>query len=239
MKGVLAIRAPGVPVVDVTHGVPARDVRAGALVLRHAAPFFPRGAVHVAVIDPGVGGARRPIAIETGRALFVGPDNGVLTLAAPPDARRRVVELTNAHYLPRLRSQTFHGRDVFAPMAAALALGVELGALGPAVDDAVEHDLPSPRVERDGTIVGEIVYVDHFGNLVSNVTGESVASGEHFITIGDMAVGPLSTSYADVDSGRPLAVVNSWELIEIAVRDGSARAVLGLDRGAPIRARPA
>jgi S-adenosylmethionine hydrolase len=235
MKGVLASRAPGVPVVDVTHGIPAQDVRAAALVLRQAAPYFPAGAVHLAVVDPGVGSSRRAIAIATARAVFVGPDNGILSLAAPPPERRCVVELTNERYLPSRRSHTFHGRDVFAPMAAALALGVEPAALGAPVGDPCELELPAPRRAADGVLAGEVVYVDGFGNLVSNLDPSDFAEREVSITIGAVAVGSLSTSYVSVPPGEPVAVVNSWNLVEIAVRDGSAAHALGLGLGASVR----
>src|SRR4030095_2049275 len=111
MKGVIATRAPGVPVVDVSHGIPPQDVLAGALVLRHAVPWFPRGTIHVAVVDPGVGRPRRALCVETETALLVGPDNGLLSLAAPPESVRRIVELTDERFLLAPRSGTFHGRD--------------------------------------------------------------------------------------------------------------------------------
>jgi hypothetical protein len=182
-----------------------------------------------------VGSSRRAIAIQTARATFVGPDNGILTLAAPPAERRRVVELTNDRYLPARRSNTFHGRDVFAPMAAALALGAEPDALGAPAADPCELELPAPRRSAHGTVVGEIVYVDGFGNLVSNLDPGDFAGREVSITIGEVPVGSLSTSYASVAPGEPVAVVNSWNLLEIAVRDGSAAHALALGLGASVR----
>src|SRR5262249_54340263 len=137
MKGVIATRAPGVTVIDVSHGIPPQDVLAGALVLEHAVPYFPPGTIHVAVVDPGVGGSRRPMCCEPTTALRVGPDNGLLWLAAPARSVRRVVELTNEQVFLSPRSFTFHGRDVFAPVAAALALGADVGSLGRTVDDMI------------------------------------------------------------------------------------------------------
>lgn len=231
MKGVLATRAPGVPVVDVTHGVPPQAVLAGALVLRHAAPYFPPGTVHVVVVDPGVGGPRRALCVETARACFVGPDNGVLSLAASGGEVRRVVHLTDESFFLSPRSATFHGRDVFAPVAAALATGTAPAALGPEVGDMVR--LPEPPCVRDGdTVRGEIVYVDRFGNLFTSIPAEVLAAfpGRSLsITLGAARV-PLAASYAAVAPGEAVAVVNSWGLVEIAVRDGSARATL---RGTP------
>jgi S-adenosylmethionine hydrolase len=234
MKGVLATRAPGVPVVDVTHGVPPQDVVAGAMVLRHAAPWFPRGTVHVAVVDPGVGSARRALCVETADACFVGPDNGLLTIAAPPAERRRMVVLTDERFFLPARSDTFHGRDVFAPVAAALATGTDPGALGAPCDDPIELELPQPSLDARRAH-GHVVYVDHFGNLVTNLPGDhACVRSARTIRLGEVVVGGVARSYADAAPGAPVAVVNSWGLLEIAVRDGSARRQLGVGRGTAV-----
>lgn len=233
MKGVIATRAPGAQVVDVSHGVPPQDVLAGALVLRHAVPWFPRGTIHVAVVDPGVGTARRALCVETDAALLVGPDNGLLSLAAPPAAVRRIVELTDDRVLLTPRSQTFHGRDVFAPVAAALATGTDPGALGPARDDLVRLTLPEPV--RDGaTVQAQVIYADHFGNLVTNVAGGAFAPDRVSISIAGARIRGIATSYAAAARGTLVAVVNSWNLLEIALCDGSAREHLGVAIGAPL-----
>jgi len=230
MKGVIATRAPGVAVVDVTHGIPPHDMLAGALVLRAAAPYFPPRTIHVAVVDPGVGTDRRAICIETEAAYFVGPDNGLLTLAAPVG---RVVEITNEQCMLSPRGHTFHGRDVFAPAAAALAVGLATTSLGAELNEITRIDLPAPV--RDGrTVRGEAVYADTFGNLATNVeAGMLPASIEH-IEIGGRRIPTLVQAYGAVPSGELLALVNSWGVVEIAVRDGDARAVLGVDVGAPV-----
>jgi S-adenosyl-L-methionine hydrolase (adenosine-forming) len=237
MKGVIATRAPGVPVVDVSHGIPPQDVLAGALVLRHAAPWFPPGTVHVAVVDPGVGSERRALCIETATALLVGPDNGLLSLAAPPAAVRRTVELREERHLASPRSATFHGRDVFAPVAAALATGVDVDALGPRIDDPVRLSLPDPL--REGRqLRGQVIYVDHFGNLVTNLPGDAFPHADVSISIGDARIRGVAVSYAAAARGSLVAVVNSWNLIEIAVRDGSARERLGAVVGAAVSVSP-
>jgi S-adenosylmethionine hydrolase len=229
MKGVLAMRAPDARVVDVTHGIPPRDVRAGALVLRHAAPWFPPGTIHVAVVDPGVGSARRPICVVTRLGCLVGPDNGLLAPAADAAGMVRAVHLTEERFFLAPRSATFHGRDVFAPVAAALATGTPPEALGPEIADLARLELPEPR--REGaTIRGAVVYADHFGNLVTNVPAALLGSfprGAASITIRGVRLAGVAPSYAAVAPGRPVAVVNSWDLLEIAVRDGSAAASLG------------
>jgi S-adenosylmethionine hydrolase len=234
MKGVIATRAPDARVVDVTHGIPPQDVVAGALVLAQAVPYFPAGTIHVAVVDPGVGSERRPLCVETARGLLVGPDNGVLSLAALPAGVRRIIHLTEERFFLTPRSATFHGRDVFAPVAAALATGTAPAALGATVADMERLDVPIP-VREGRTIRGQVIYVDGFGNLTSNVRADSLPAGSQLaISIRDVRLRGVAASYATVPPGEPVAVVNSWGAIEIAVRDGSARDRLGARVGDPI-----
>jgi hypothetical protein len=233
MKGVIASRAPRVPVVDVSHGIPPQAILAGAIVLRTATPYFPNGAVHVAVVDPGVGTDRRALCIETTDAYLVGPDNGVLSLAAPRDRIRRIVELTNDRFFLSPRSRTFDGRDVFAPVAAALATGTPIVTLGDERQDLIRIDLPVPV--RDGrTIRGEIIYIDGFGNMATNVVARDLPEAIERVEVGGRTIAGLSATYGSAPSDTPLALVNSWEVVEIAVRNGDARRQLGLDVGAPV-----
>jgi len=236
MKGVIAGRAPSATVIDVTHGIPPQDVRAGALVLRHAVPYFPRGSIHVAVVDPGVGTERRALCVETASGWLVGPDNGVLSLAASSDGVRRIVHLTeDRFFLPR-RSGTFHGRDVFAPVAAALATGTAAIDLGTEVHDMVRIDLPVARVD-ERTVRGEVIYVDRFGNLVTNVERtivDRIRDRRPTIRVAGKPVGSIVAAYGAIAGGAAGAVVNSWDLLEIAVRDGSARDRLGVGVGEPV-----
>lgn len=232
MKGVLATRAPGVTVIDVSHGVPPQDVMAGALVLRHAVGWFPRGSVHVAVVDPGVGSARRALCVEVDDGLLVGPDNGVLSLAFAGSVRRAVA-LTEERFFLQPRSRTFHGRDVFAPVAAALATGTDPDALGPRVDDPVRLALPVPRRDGDG-LHGEVIYVDHFGNLVTNIPETALPGDAGPVSLAGVTLPRVDAAYAAADPGEPVAVVNSWGLLEVAVRDGCARTVLDADVGTPV-----
>jgi S-adenosylmethionine hydrolase len=236
MKGVILGRAPGTTIVDVAHGIPPQDVRAGALVLRHAIPYFPAGAIHVAVVDPGVGGSRRALCVETSSGMLVGPDNGLLSLAAPPAEVRRIVELADERFFLSPRSATFHGRDVFAPVAAALATGTPVAALGPELSEMERVSLPA-AVRRGSSLRGEVVYVDHFGNLVTNVDEPALDNFPRqgvSITIGSVRLRGIAPSYSTVPPGEPVAVLNSWGLLEIAVRDGSAAGRLGVGRGAPV-----
>ena len=236
MKGVIASRAPGVAVIDVSHGVPAQDVLAGALVLRHAVPYFPAGSVHVAVVDPGVGTERRPLCVETTAGALVGPDNGVLSLAASVLDVQRIVHLTEERFFLSPRSRTFHGRDVFAPVAAALATGTPPSALGETVAE-MEH-VSIPAVRRDGErLSGAVIYVDRFGNLVTNVDATALAplpADAVGVRIAGRVLAGVHPSYGAVERGMLVAVVNSWGLVEIAARDGSAAAQLAVGTGTAV-----
>jgi len=234
MKGVIAGRAPAARVVDLTHGIPPQDVLAGALVLQHAAPYFPPGTIHVAVVDPGVGGDRKPLCVEMARAFLVGPDNGLLSLAAPPVEVRRIVHLADERFRLSPPSATFHGRDVFAPAAAALAAGTPARELGPELSAMDRLEVPAPIAEAS-TIRGEVIYVDHFGNLVTNVPEAALRGRALSIGLRGERVRGLARAYSAVAPGEPVAVINSWGLLEIAVRDGSARAVLGARVGDPVQ----
>ncbi len=229
MKGVILSLAPQVTVVDISHAVPAQQVRHASRVLATAAPFFPPGTIHVAVVDPGVGSQRRGIALQTPTAMFVGPDNGLFS----PFLRDQLacVALTNAaaHHHPV--SATFHGRDIFAPVAAHLANGMPLAALGPVVDDPVTWPDPRPQRLPDGRLRAHVVYVDHFGNLVTNI--QSLTGQDVQVLVGGTTL-PLRHTYADVASGELVALVGSSGDLEIAVRDGSAAERLGVGVGTPV-----
>ncbi len=237
MKGVILARAPEARIVDLTHAVPPQDVRAGAFLLRAAAPYFPAGTIHVAVVDPGVGGARRALVVATRTALFVAPDNGLVSLAAPAAEVRGTWDVSRSRARLATVSRTFHGRDVFAPVAAALARGVAPRTLGRRVR-RIER-LAWPRARRVGARTrGEVLWVDAFGNLISNVAERDLPLATFrthrlSVTIGAHVL-PLLETYADVPPGSALALVNSSGLVEIAVNRGSAARVLGLDRGARV-----
>lgn len=223
VKGVLLSRAPTATLVDVSHEVPPGSVRAGQYLLSRVWPRFPAGTVHLVVVDPGVGTDRRALAAQAGGHRFVGPDNGLFT---PLSEDARFVAL------PILRdaSPTFHARDVFAPAAARLAAGARLDELGTAVSDVVRAPLAAPRVS-DTAVIGEVVYADRFGTLISNVPRELVRSGAP-ITVADTSVGPLRRTFGDVATGKLVAYIGSGGTVEIALRDGSAASVLGVGVGA-------
>jgi len=233
MKGVMLSLAPDVRLVDITHEVESHDVVGAALVLEAAVPFFPPGTVHLAVVDPGVGTARRGLVVTTDSGAFVAPDNGLLTPVLARGAWRAFELKAPELRLPRI-SRTFHGRDVFAPAAAHLARGVPPEHFGPPTLDPVR--LPWPEVHAvGGAVAGAVVHVDRFGNLITSIAADAVERlGEHAsIHIAGRHL-PLVGTYADLPRGGAGALIGSSNRLEVAVREGNAAAVLGARRGTPV-----
>jgi hypothetical protein len=249
VKGVLAHRAPDARVIDLTHEIPAGDVRAGAFMLWQASPYLPADSVCLAVVDPGVGTRRRPIALRLPNGFGVGPDNGLFSWLLPRGDALDAVEIDPSRQSSSIPSETFHGRDVFAPAAARLALGALLSELGPPVDDIVQ--LPPPGFEPiAGGVTGEIMWIDSFGNAVTSL-GRLRLSGDRaeltpcwhslpamtfHAAAARLAFGsgirlPLSRTFADVPAGEPLAYIGSSGLIEIGIHRGRAETGLGLAPG--------
>jgi S-adenosylmethionine hydrolase len=238
MKGVIAGIAPQATVIDITHQIAPQNVRDAAYVLASVLPYFPPGAVHLAVVDPGVGSARRPIAAAVGDQFLVGPDNGLFTCVWQSGQPAACIALDNPAYWRPQVSHTFHGRDIFAPVAAHLANGVALAALGTAIADPLLFDVLAPQRRLDGSLAGQIIHVDHFGNLVSNIPGDWLAGRGWAVHIaGRQLLGP-SLSYAAAAPGQLLALVSSGATLEIALRDGSAASRLRVAVGEPIVAHP-
>ncbi len=252
MKGVMANIAPDARFIDITHTIPPQDVSGAAYVLWTALPYFPPESVHLVVVDPGVGTARRPIAAQTPWGILVGPDNGVFSYVwdtAPPSL---IVELQNPAYQAPMTSATFHGRDIFAPAAAHIAQGVPLSEFGASVMDPVY--LPLPVVEISETrIRGEIIYIDHFGNAVSSIGrliwdadmlhfdpafGDNSAGVLHssrtHVHVAGQDLGVIQHTYGACGAGEALALVGSTGMLEIAVNQGNGAAQLGLQIGDPV-----
>jgi S-adenosylmethionine hydrolase len=241
MKGVIVGINPDARIVDVTHGVAPQDIRGGALALNYAAPYFPPGTIHVAVVDPGVGTERRPILIQCEDAFFIGPDNGVLSLAAERRKTRRVVELANERYRLNPVSATFHGRDIFAPAAAHLSLGTPAEDFGRVLNDYARLTWPA-AVKSDGEVRGEIIYIDHFGNLVTNLTARDLEPlGNDKVEIGlvDIAIPGLAANYAAAETDGYAALINSWGLLEISCYNARADQRSGAGIGDPVHVRSA
>jgi hypothetical protein len=232
MKGVILGINPLAQVVDITHAIAAGDIRDGAFVLSEACRCFPRGTVHVVVVDPGVGSARRPILVETRDYFFIGPDNGVLSLALDHEQIVVMRQIENDAYFRQPVSRTFHGRDVFAPVAAHLTRGVPMAEFGPPVNEVTRLIWPTPKVTGD-IVHGEIVHIDRFGNGITNIRGEILVgtNAPAMVTVRGVAQCPVKQYYRETADGQALALVGSSGLIEIAVTNGSAAHVLGLRVG--------
>ena len=246
VKGVLSSISPGLTIVDIAHDIPPGDVLAGAFLLRNAAPEFPTGSIHLAVVDPGVGSRRRAIAVESRGFLWVGPDNGLLSFALEdPGAVTR--EITAPSLRGRRMSATFHGRDLFAPCAARLAAGFPFAEAGPLLTGARVLSEVQPAV-ANGRIDGQVIHVDHFGNAVTNIAAEALDSlagtaGSRCglkVLAGSRTL-PVSATYSDVGKGAPVAVIGSCGLLELAVNGGNGAEFLQLQRRDPVaveRVRP-
>jgi hypothetical protein len=233
VKGAILAIAPTATIVDLTHAVPPQDIQAGAFYLWSAVEACPPGSVHVAVVDPGVGSLRLALAVETIRGdLLVGPDNGLLVPAAERlGGIQRIVELNNPEFWRANTSATFHGRDIFGPVAAHLASGVPLDRVGSPVADLMRLGLPV----SDGRH-GEIIHVDTYGNLVTNIAAADLPAGFQ-VVICDRVVA-AHAYYAAVAPGELIALTGSAGLLEISVRDGSAAQVTGAARGTPVSVEP-
>ncbi len=237
MKGVALGICPEATLVDITHEIPAHDVLAGALELAASYKYFPAGTVFLVVVDPGVGSARRGVAVQIDEYKFVAPDNGVLTAVLAEHVPKRLVELTERRYTRPTVSRTFEGRDRFAPAAAWLAKGIELTALGRPAGELQRLEIPQPEIAAD-RIAGIVLRVDRFGNLITNIDRKAVeritAGGALDIRIGDRVVPKLVATYADAAPGEICALFGSSDHLEIAANGASAAAALGMDRRTPV-----
>jgi S-adenosyl-L-methionine hydrolase (adenosine-forming) len=248
MKGVILNIVPEAQIIDITHNIEPQNITQAALILNVAYLWFPRKTVHVVVVDPGVGGGfltsekkkgkastkkrgapdlviRRAMLVQSKFQTFIGPDNGVLTPFLQPDSR--AYEISNKKYLLESISNTFHGRDVFAPCAGWVASGIQHSKVGPRVLKPVRHDFPQPQLI--GTVLhGEIIHIDHFGNLTTNIPEELIR--ETFISsatietkVGKHLINGLVTGYYQMKTGQLGAVINSWNYLEIFCREYSAK----------------
>ncbi len=244
MKGVILNIVPDAQIVDITHNIEPQNITQAALILNATYPWFPRKTIHVVVVDPGVGGGekstgkapsknaggpgpviRRAMVVQSKFQTFVGPDNGVLAPALHSDSR--VYEITNKKYFLKNVSNTFHGRDVFAPCAGWIASGVQHSKMGPRVLKPVRQDFSQPQL-KGATLHGEIIHIDHFGNLTTNISAELIhetfiSSDTIKVQIGRHRINGLVSGYYQMKSGQPGAVINSWNYLEIFYREDSAK----------------
>ncbi|MBI5670885.1 MAG: SAM-dependent chlorinase/fluorinase [Chloroflexi bacterium] len=256
MKAVMARLCPAVRFIDITHAIQPQNIQQGAFTLYTCYRYFAPGTVFLTVVDPGVGGVRRPLAAQAGDYSFVGPDNGVLSYALAEHDDVLAVELSNPDYRLEAVSTTFHGRDIFAPAAAHLAAGVPLAEFGPVIEDY--YRLPAPQLVIQGSIIeGEVIHVDHFGNIVTSI-GEirrSVSGGLYLIApfgrgqqrqpvitlpsavtiqLGTLKLARIHRTYSEVAPGAALALVGSSGFLEISINGGSAAQVFNIAIGDPV-----
>ena len=242
MKGAILSVAPGAQIVDITHEIPAHDIQAGAFTLLAAYNCFPPETIHVAVVDPGVGSARRPILVQAHGHFFVGPDNGLFSYVCDSDTDARVYHLTNEGYFHTPVSQTFHGRDIFAPVAGALSWNVPPAEFGELIDDMARLAPLAPVHAGDGVWSARIIHIDRFGNLITNIsrrelTEAQLAAGAK-LEIGGREIGSLRQFYAEAKGGAEgelFAIWGSAGLLEIAANGTSAARILGVERGQTLR----
>jgi S-adenosylmethionine hydrolase len=223
MKGVILSINPKANIIDVTHGVEKFNIRMGAFMLASAAQYFPMGTVHLAVVDPGVGTERRGIIIQTDFAFYVGPDNGLLLLAAKNQGIKHVYQLANPKCMLPNISSTFHGRDVFAPAATYLDMGIEISAFGPEIFDPVSPGF-SQVTQKRGILRGEVLHVDGFGNVITNIPQNEVIQAKKLkVNLQNQFTElPFAKTYAQAKPNQPIALVGSHGFLEIALNQGSA-----------------
>jgi len=231
MKGVILSINPDARLVDISHLIGVGSIFQAARLICEAFHYFPEGTVHLAVVDPGVGSERRLIGLEAEAHFFVGPDNGVFWPVIR-DHKGKVVHLIESRYFLHSVSHTFHGREIFAPIAAHLSLGVDLEMMGTLIKDPVELSLPSPQFKK-GILTGQIIRMDNFGNLITNIGRTEferfISSIQPVIEVGNLVIKRLCRIYAEAEEGEPLALINSSNLLEIAVNMGRASEYIGVD----------
>ena len=235
MKGVLLRINTDIRIVDLTHEIEKQEIVEAAIVLRSSRGFFPEGSIHIAVVDPGVGGPQRPIMVESSGQFYIGPDNGIFSYVIEDDYR--AWEIENADYRLKSVSDTFHGRDIFAPAAGHLSLGVSPESFGSRIDNLTRIQARRPMHFTD-RVVGEVIHVDSFGNLITNVSKallHEISDGRAVrLRISGRTVEGVSKTYSAVEVGQLVALFGSTDLVEIAVRDGNAHRKLGVGRGDPV-----
>jgi S-adenosylmethionine hydrolase len=234
VKGVIRRINRNVEIIDITHELRPFDVLGAAFALRNASAYFPEGTIHLAVVDPGVGGERQPLLIKTRDFCFVGPDNGIFSFVYETENILEIIRLSNQEYFLADVSSTFHARDVFAPVAAYVSLGVDVNEFGAPAKECVKLAIPQPRVGKRA-LSGEVIHIDAFGNLITNIGAELLH--KKFIvsvSMGRRRISRLSKSYVDIRSGQAGALIGSSGLLEIAMNQASAQQVLGARIGTQI-----
>ncbi len=236
MKGIILGINPDACIVDITHDIAPYSIMEGALTLKGVVKCFSFPSYHVAVVDPGVGGMRRPVAVRTGSSYLIGPDNGIFSLLLHQLTGYEARSIENSAFMTPAISRTFHGRDIFAPAAAKLSLGHDFSNVGPIITDLTRLVEPE-RIKSSDSIQGEIIHVDRFGNLISNIERSEVEGITLEVSCGPIKVNRLSSCYSDSAPFSPVALTNSYDLLEIAIPNGNASEKYGIVKGARINVR--
>lgn len=240
MRGVILQINPKVTLVDVCHEIAPQDVLHGAFVLRQVLPYYPAETIFVAVVDPGVGSSRRILAARYSGRVVLAPDNGLLTLLHRDAELQEMRVVENRRYFASSLSTTFHGRDIFAPVAAHISRGVALREFGPPADRIHILNVACPTRNPDNSISGQVIIVDRFGNLITNISELDISAaraphrGHYEVFVGDRPVGPIRITYSDVGPGEPLALIGSSQLLEIAINGGNAAQQLTASPGTAV-----
>ncbi|HLN88872.1 MAG TPA: S-adenosyl-l-methionine hydroxide adenosyltransferase family protein [Candidatus Binatia bacterium] len=239
MKGVILTINPKAQIIDITHDVEKFNIRNGAYILASAAPYFPKGTVHLAVVDPGVGTQRSAILVQTRQDFFVGPDNGVLILAAKNQGIEHVHELTNPKFMLPNVSSTFHGRDVFAPIAAHLDMGVKPSEFGSEITDVITPEFASVK-RKNGSLIGEVLHLDGFGNIITNICRKEIGQAEKVnIKLQNLSLKlPFVKTYAQTKPLQPMALIGSHGFLEIALNQANAAEKFHVVSGDKVEVRP-
>ena len=236
MKGVIYRINPEAKIVDLCHQIESHNIYQAAFLLKKSYPYFSEGTVFVVVVDPGVGGERKPIIVKTEKYLFVAPDNGVLSFLVERDIKK-IIHITNEEYFLKPVSRTFHGRDIFAAVAAHLSEGERIENFGPAIKDMERIELPEPGVEKN-RLLGEIIYVDRFGNLITDINRDVflqfIERKKFRIVIGETRISKISSSYQEGKEGSPIAIFDSFDNLEISLYRSDASRSLNLNKGSKI-----
>jgi S-adenosylmethionine hydrolase len=234
MKGVTLELNPDVTIVDICHNIRPQNIAQAAYILSATYHYFPRGTVHIAVVDPGVGTERQAVLLITHHAFFIGPDNGVLTYIVEESHHEiEAIALTNPRFWLSPLSKTFHGRDIFAPVAAHLSLGVSPYEFGDRISSVATITIPHPKIGEDGVLIGRVIHIDRFGNLVSDIKREDLPGGRIFIEVSGHIIDDLSSSYEEEE--ELLAIMGSGEHLEVSLRNGSAARFLRANIGDEVK----
>lgn len=236
MKAVILEVAPNVRLVDISHEVPDQDIMAGAWIVKNSTPLFPANSIHLVVVDPGVGTERNPIALEIDGRYYVGPDNGIFSLLTD-DSEFNAVRLTNKKFWRDTPSNTFHGRDIFAPVAAHLSQGIALEELGEPLEELEMYRWAQPIADRDG-LQGWIIHIDKFGNLITNLPEsmieEAIGDRDVKIYVGNTILNEIVPTFGSVTEGEPAAYIGSAGMLEVGINKGNAAEMLSVQKGAQI-----